>query len=214
MELGFELVGKYSNMNTPVEIKHIACGKSKKYKLGNVLITKQGCLFCSGHARLTKPDVVERLAEFELLLISEYSGSLVDKHDILCRSCGHIRNVSLVGPVRKGGCPACAKYGFAKHKNARVYYVYGSNNFGEFYKIGITNRKTEHRNKQTFTTHKILWEFDSDGYNCYNIEQAILKNFSTKLVKKSKFSGSTECFTEDIRNHINLDKFVSTFKES
>lgn len=95
------------------------------------------------------------------------------------------------------GCPKCAEYGFNSAKPASLYFVKGTNRFGEFYKVGITNRVVSSRVLETFGTYELLVCFDSMGEVVAELESRILKNLKG-LSTKHKFSGSTECFEFDI----------------
>lgn len=207
-EHNFELVGEFINMQKPVALKCSVCGEIKPVKVTNILHGNQGCYNCNAAKPFTKEEVLRRLELVDLILLDEFSGHFQDKHRLMCKHCGDIKNISLHGPLYGRKCSCQAKFGFQKKKQASLYYVYGKNRFGEFYKIGITNRSIKSRNKQTFDSHNIIWSYESDGLTIYNLEQQILTNFKHLIQTDHVFSGSTECFTEDIRKYVDLDKFV------
>lgn len=118
--------------------------------------------------------------------------------------------------IREGyGCAECSGGGgFKKALPGYLYYakVFVQNN--TFFKIGITNREPEVRVAETRHNFELLHTFKLDGKDADHVESVILHKFKHLIQTNHKFSGSTECFVEDIRKHVDLDELVAYHSKS
>ncbi len=121
------------------------------------------------------------------------------KVSISCRQHGDFKqnpNNHLTG----SGCPQCSLTGFNPMKKAILYYV--SINYGQYYKIGITNSTVKNRfigDTQNIKEIK-TWEYEV-GIDAKHAESKILKQFKYARHKgqdKPLHNGNTELFTHDI----------------
>lgn len=115
-----------------------------------------------------------------------------------------------IGYLRKGyGCPTCTKGGgFDINSSGNVYYAKVKVDGELYYKIGITNRKTETRIRETSKEFEVVLDIRfKEGLDARNKEQKILSLHKEYLTDKV-FSGSTECFTIDIRDIFDLESFL------
>jgi hypothetical protein len=87
--------------------------------------------------------------------------------------------------------------GFDKDKLTTLYLV----SFGEFYKIGITtSMKNRFYNFIKNNHGKILWIRKDTLYNCFILEQKILKENTNFLYRPINLNigGKTECLTKEV----------------
>lgn len=126
-----------------------------------------------------------------------YSLLLINYKDIA----NGTKTIRTFGDLLRGlGCRTCKTNGFSIIKPGILYYV--SINNGTAYKVGITNYSVEKRfPAKDFSNLQVIkeWYFE-DGYECYQQEQKILKEF-----KEFKYTGpnllvngNTEMFNRDI----------------
>lgn len=117
--------------------------------------------------------------------------------------------------IREGyGCDECSGGGgFKTSLRGYLYYAKIFVKDVEFYKIGITNRKPEVRVAETRHDFELLHTFDLDGKQADHVESVILYKFKHLIQTEHKFSGSTECFTEDIRKYVDLPEFVAYYSD-
>lgn len=112
--------------------------------------------------------------------------------------------------IRDGyGCDECS--GGGGFKTALPGYLYYAKLFvlgRTFFKIGITNREPKVRITETKHNFELLHTFMLDGKAAKHIESVILYKFKHLIQQEYKFSGSTECFVEDIRKYVDLNDIV------
>ena len=101
------------------------------------VLNGRGCSVCSGKAELSESIVNERIADRQIKIIGEYSGSL-SKATFQCGH-GHKWNATPDSVMRGNGCPSCAEHGFNPTKPGKLYYLHIISGSTDVYKIGITN---------------------------------------------------------------------------
>lgn len=113
--------------------------------------------------------------------------------------------------IRNGyGCDECSGGGgFKKTLPGYLYYAKIFVCGDTLFKIGVTNREPEVRVAETRHNFELLHTFKLDGKDADHVESVILHKFKHLIQTDHKFSGSTECFVEDIRKHVDLDEFVA-----
>lgn len=162
-----------------------------------------GCQLCANArtgAAQTK-DVGTFIEEAREVHGDKYDYSLVEykkavqKVKIICPEHGVFEQTP-IGHITGRGCHKCAKTGFNEHKDGLLYVL----NNGQYIKVGITNKTTEHRVKQLNNTapYKFWEEFciRLDGASCKKIEKQMhiwLEDCGHKR-PNDRFVGWTECF--------------------
>lgn len=143
----------------------------------------------------------------------EYGNTAHDKVKIICKQHG-VFEMSPNSHLSKGtNCPECMKKntGWAKTswensckgKVAKLYIIKCYNENEEFYKIGITNKKTikerfYHKSLMPYK-YKIIKIIESkkDPIYIYNLERHLhLIHKKVKYKPLIQFAGETECFSE------------------
>jgi hypothetical protein len=91
---GFTLVGNYKNMQESTECMCHTCKSVKPVKISNILHADQGCYNCGINKPYTPSEVEHGLNLVGLILLDKFSGRCADKHSLLCKHCGAIKNIS------------------------------------------------------------------------------------------------------------------------
>lgn len=156
------------------------------------------CGVCYGRY-LTTEQVKHQIESENYELLSDY----VDAYAPLTYRCpvGHVHTVTWRGWQSGNRCRECCNRGFDHNKPGTLYYLRFDYNGTYYYKIGITNKTVEERYGRENTPYKILKTvFYSDGRECYNDEQSILKRHSPFLYKKEPIlrDGNSELFIKDV----------------
>ena len=154
----YKATGNYKNTKTPVEIKHMVCGKTSKYQPNNFFHGSR-CSYCRIKNQTKTNDwflnKVKELKGNEYTPLSEY---IVSKKKVKMRHnlCGYIWYVTPDNFFRRqSGCPKCSK-------NARIntdtYKKEIKNILGEEYEVIGTYINA--RTKVKFLHHKCgnMWE--------------------------------------------------------
>lgn len=118
--------------------------------------------------------------------------------------------------IKEGyGCDECSGGGgFKKTLPGYLYYAKIFVQDNTFFKIGVTNREPEVRVAETRHNFELLHTFKLHGKDADHVESVILHKFKHLIQTNHKFSGSTECFVEDIRKHVDLDELVAYHSEA
>lgn len=105
--------------------------------------------------------------------------------------------------VHGHGCPKCQVNGFNPSKQGLLYLLSSGSGI---VKVGITNRDIKARlweiNKTSGLNFKLVTSFVADGQFVYDAEQDILEKFKEFKHSGSVFSGSTECFDQEVFTEI------------
>jgi len=169
-----------------------------------------GCPCCRTHkywnTELAKMWLVENRPDIEVIELNGVS----KKSKFFCKT--HKKQFEKrFRDIREGyGCDECS--GGGGFKKALPGYLYYSKIFVRdktFFKIGVTNREPEVRVAETRHDFELLQTFKLDGKDADHVESVILHKFKHLIQTEHKFSGSTECFTEDIRKYVDLQEFVA-----
>lgn len=104
----------------------------------------------------------------------------------------------------------------AKKVSAIVYYIKIYDNENVWYKIGITSKGIKGRfgtkkdfKRKTGFEYVVLDTYEDSFYNCFKLEQKILKQFKNKrIIFESENLKGTEFFNEDILNGKTIKKCI------
>lgn len=169
----------------------------------NSIFNGTRCIKCFGNEPLTNDDVDQRLVGSGLKRVGEYISSSI-KIDFECLGCGHVWGSTPTNIFSGNGCPKCATHGYLYEEPSNIYYA-KLLDYDNIFKIGVTKRLPAKRLVESSSESVILWSsYVATGRAAVKFENHILKKFKHLIQKKYKFSGSTECFTQDIRNYIDL----------
>lgn len=135
---------------------------------GAVLYTS-GCARCAGTLRQTEKDVLSRLTDRPISLVT-YGGSVMAASRWLCHECGNTWSAPADRILNSGtGCPECAETGFKASKPAHIYgyrLVVGGD---AFFGFGITG-DLEHRHyhhsraaKEAGAVLERVFDYRADG---------------------------------------------------
>lgn len=194
----------YTNTQTKMLIKCTSCDNNFYMTPDSHINQQQGCPYCRGMYK-TLEDATKALNKIDksyALLTNEPLTTTILNNSIIHFNCSTHGNTSrkFVDIARGLGCRRCKSRGFTVTKPGILYYLAIDN--GTAYKIGITNNSVSTRfNSEELSTIKIIkeWYFE-DGYECYQQEQRILKQYKDfKYQGPSLLSnGNTELFSKDI----------------
>lgn len=210
---------EYTTAKKKVKIKCSDCNNFF-YQTASDHIQGYGCSYCGG---TKKKGFSEFLASAHKKhgLKFKYNEStfesLSKKIPIECCECGSIFNQSPKKHLAGDGCPNCrsTKMGWSKtnflrfcEKNngsAILYLLSCSNDFEDFFKVGITSNsiKTRYASKRLMPyDYKVIGEVKLEGSTVWGLEKEIIKsNKESKYKPLIDFGGSdTECF-----HHLNQE---------
>lgn len=165
----------------------------------------RGCPLCaaesiSEHRTLSIGDIEQRLSEREgTKYPHDLSGDINTDSKIKFKCPTHGWFSQRFGNYMNGnGCPKCSTKacGYQRRHSGSIYVL----RYGDYLKVGITNKPVETRVKQISKSFGKEFEIVtymtfSDGAIPDEIETQILKELKAKYEQPSeKFDGSTECF--------------------
>lgn len=147
-----------------------------------------------------------------------YDYSLVDylnnktKVEIVCKHHGSFFQRPDMHIGQKQGCPICNKSNIfinsttvdkMKNKNCILYLLEFINDSESFLKIGITTLSIKERFRGYGKYQiNVIYEYCSNLYDCYSLEQLVLNKFDLYYINDFKFKGKTECFSLNLKNNI------------
>lgn len=211
----------YINMKTLITI---ICPEHGEFKCSPMNHLKHACKKCKT-VKLDKQDIFYR---FKIKHKNKYDYSLSknisntkDKISIICP----IHGVFKQSPELhfKHGCKRCSsKGGYSeeffklnsemKNKPALLYIIKCYDNKESFYKIGITTTSISKRyggKSKIPYDYELIYEYKSNLYDCFKIEQSTIINFKNKkYIPKKQFGGMYECIKLDSE----LNKFLQVLK--
>jgi hypothetical protein len=156
------------------------------------------CVTCAGQV-ITHEQVEKAFSDAGYQLLSRYQRTH-GKLRFICNN-GHDYEMRWSAFNRGARCKICAKTGFDPKAPARLYYVKFFGEFGNLWKIGITNRTIKERFVHEPTPYIVLLDIPfALGKQARRHEKRILAEYKNYLVKDKKLliSGNTECFTKDV----------------
>ena len=216
----FELIKgqTYTKNSVLLEFKCNVCGEIIKQSLGNITNGK-GCGSCKGlqvtpfnSLETKRPDLIKYLVD--KTDAKKFTKMSHQKIKCKCEKCGKEKQVIIKNLVKQGfSCDECnckaVEYSFENakkfkdewvQKKAYVYFIRCWNEEEEFYKIGITKRKTTERfGKKSEMPYK--WEeikiIPTNLYDAIFLEKELHKKLKAfRYYPKIHFAGFTECFTK------------------
>ena len=216
----FELIKgqTYTKNSILLEFKCNVCGEIIKQSLGNITRGK-GCGSCNGtqvtpfnSLETKRPDLIKYLVD--KTDAKKFAKMSHQKIKCKCEKCGKEKQVIIKNLVKQGfSCDECdygvGCYSFENakkfknewvQKKAYVYFIRCWNKEEEFYKIGITKRKTTERfhNKSEMPYE---WEevkiIPTNLYDAIFLEKKLHKKHEAfRYSPEIEFGGHTECFTK------------------
>jgi len=195
---------------------YVQCRKHnyKYFRKTQQLYKSKGCQECGEEAmqenisRLTmsQEDILERFREvhgdrYDYSRVN-YINS-VEKVEVVCREHGSFWIKPANHTHMKSGCASCAKHGFDQNKPGNLYYIKIPTEFGNYYKIGVTNNTVKKRFCRDDGRYVVLKEWWYEiGSDAYGEEQDILRRYSKYVGCPEDFewysSGQTEMFVCDV----------------
>ena len=216
----FELIKgqTYTKNSILLEFKCNVCGEIIKQSLGNITRGK-GCGSCNGtqvtpfnSLETKRPDLIKYLVD--KTDAKKFAKMSHQKIKCKCEKCGKEKQVIIKNLVKQGfSCDECdygvGCYSFENakkfknewvQKKAYVYFIRCWNKEEEFYKIGITKRKTTerfHNKKDMPYEWKEIKKIPTNLYNAIFMEKKLHeKHEKFKYSPEIEFGGHTECFTK------------------
>lgn len=168
------------------------------------------CPLCSGFGHWNDLLIDAWLKENDKPFVRVGSYKTGQRTKFKCLTCNH-KWLGRIGYLRKGyGCPECTKGGgFDVNRAGNLYYGKVVVNGETYFKVGVTNRKSKTRLRETSNESEVIYEFYfSEGLAALEKEKEVLRLFKQHLTHK-RFNGSTECFTIDIRSLLDLESFIT-----
>ncbi len=225
----YSLFKEYKNSEYPIEIicpihgvfKQSCYIHSKGHSCGKCSRQKSESLKYEGY----KNDFLKRIEDKHkgnITITGEYvnNGTLIKYK---CNSCGieYTNTPNKLLNKKSVGCAYC--YGNGKHKQhlayfekykpllveeiGFVYIVRLTNNFEDFIKIGVTKEEScKGRFSKIPYEKEILLIEENNMYNCFKIEQRMLKEYKKYSYRpKIWFGGGTECLLLDCFNDVQAE---------
>lgn len=192
----FIVLEKYVNAKTPI-IHMCSNGHNWRVTPDNIL-KGRGCPDCSGNKKHTDSSYLSKLLERRIYNYIPVESIINSSTPILhkCLSCNNTWKVRPYDIMQGKGCPSCAKTGFDSSKEAILYFVSFYVDSIKYYKLGITNRSTEHRFGAFWKRLNMRTEWDilfSIGRDALNLETELLRKFDTYKVNTGALpNGNTE----------------------
>lgn len=199
---GMDVLGEYTNNNTPLSHRCNRCSNIWEASPGNVL-GGTGCPECGGTRHKTHSEYCDQIAKLGMSTKDTY---INNKTPLLHRCLkGHEVYSTPSNLLTRGGCTFCINSG-----PGRLYYIkFDGPNESTFYKIGITTktvfgRITSMLVSNGWTTTVLLDKVFDNIEDARYLEQSILRELS-HLRTSVDFvaNGNTEFFTKDIMEYIN-----------
>lgn len=200
-EIDFIPVEQYQGAN--VKILHECINGHQTEKTPNSVLQGSGCAKCSGVAKLTTEEYVERLVKMgsDIRPVNEYAG-MMTKLRHKCGFCDWEWEAKPHDIVNGTGCPACASFGLNRAKPATLYYVKLWDSVKTYYKVGVTNKSVQVRLRNCGKQFKVLLEKQYDtGREAEAAEKMILEEYQEALAlapRWLKTGGNTELFKWDV----------------
>ena len=118
------LLGEFTNLNKPVTVKCLQCGKITKYKYANNIFKKPICSSCYKHDRFSLETVIAKCKEHGVEYLDNEYKCAGDIHSFKCKA-GHIFNTSVSKIIhRKQYCAICSKRKINEHFLFRMLTMY------------------------------------------------------------------------------------------
>ena len=216
----FELIKgqTYTKNSILLEFKCNVCGEIIKQSLANITRGK-GCGSCNGtqvtpfnSLETKRPDLIKYLVD--KTDAKKFAKMSHQKIKCKCEKCGKEKQVIIKNLVKQGfSCDECdygvGGYSFENakkfknewvQKKAYVYFIRCWNKEEEFYKIGITKRKTTEKFRKK-SEMPYEWEevktIPTNLYDAIFLEKKLHKKHEAfRYYPKIHFAGFTECFTK------------------
>jgi len=205
----------YKGSTAPIKHKCTICNNEWLTRPQAVLKPGAKCPVCDLKSRKHSVEYVDNIlnnAGFSRL--SEYTGTL-NKIKLEHRVCGYVWDTRFSHIQQGSGCPLCNKgFGYLdRHNYPDIAYLYILeiilDNGEHFLKLGVSVRDVSSRIREisnALDKNLILIKpklvLEGTGQYIINLEQKLLRDYSTKYNTSHKFVGHTELKTLDFLNTI------------